>query len=121
MKFKNYIVTIVSVIGVCIIAIFVLKVIHPGGLFSDWLLTAGILNMIVFFFYIIQNSLYDDMSKRKKVLVGTQLYENENINRLDYSKSSNNSFVDGMGYGFNLPNVVGFGIGLLMTIIAILL
>ena len=120
MKLKNFTVTIISLIGIFIFtAIFKDFLIEIIG--GNWFMYTGIITVITFGVYMLQNARHDDMGKRKRVMSGMQLVENENRNIFDHTKTSGNSFVDSMGTGFNLPNLTGFVVGILFILIGIII
>ncbi len=120
MNIKHYIVPLIIFVGIGFVGYLITNTLYLWDT-SFWLMTTGVLNSIAFVLYMFYNPRDSDMRKPKKVLLGWMVVENEEKNRFDYSKSSGDSFVDSMGYGFNPPNLVGLALGIIFILISIAL
>lgn len=120
MNIKNYIVTIGTVIMLAPVT-YMVAILFGEVTAKLYITTYGVLNMVAFFAYMIYNAESGDMSKPKRVISGWKMVENADKHRFNYGKSTGSDFVDGAGFGFNLPNVAGFAIGILLLVIGNLL
>jgi len=120
MNYKNYIVPAVSLFAIGFVSFFACRNLSDTPL-KTWFILTGGGNVIASIFYMIYNPMYNDMAKPKRVLLGDKMVDNDDLDRPDWSKSTNNPYTDNLGYGFNKPNLAGLIVAVLLLIIGLII
>ena len=120
MKISKYFVTIATFAFIGLISY---GIINPkkSGSYDNWFLLMGLLNILAFILLMVYNPVYNDIAQPKHELDGFFVVENADKDLVELRDKTGDSFNDNMGYGINLPNIIGLGFGIISLLIGIIM